>query len=89
MLLSVRWVSTDQLPPGAAAVLAVLVQERGRVVSRTELADRAGLAALHARRVDSLIGVLRRELGSHAVVTVRGRGWMLAEHHPVQPQERT
>jgi DNA-binding response OmpR family regulator len=78
-------VSADELPPQAAAVLAVLVREKGRVVGRAELAEQAGLARLHARRVDSLIGVLRRRLGPDVVLTVRGRGWMLNE----LPQERT
>ncbi len=77
-------VPPDDLPPQAAAVLAVLALERGRVVGRAEIARRAGLGGLHARRTDSLIGVLRKRLGSHAIVTVRGRGWML-----VDPAERT
>jgi DNA-binding response OmpR family regulator len=78
-------VPPDELPPQAAAVLAVLTRERGRVVGRAELAERAGLASLHARRVDSLIGVLRRRMGPESVLTVRGRGWMLAE----PPADRT
>lgn len=82
------WVDTDagragrgsetfSLAPREAAVLAVLIESGGRVVSRRELAKRAGLAGLSARRCDSLIAGLRRVLGPDAVRTVRGRGWAL------------
>ena len=63
----------------ARAVLTVLVANRGRVVSRRELARQAGLSDLNERRCDSVLVLLRRHLGSDAIVTVRSRGWML---HP-------
>lgn len=59
-------------------MLRVLVECSGRVVSRHELARRAGLHGLHQRRCDSLLVVLRRALGDDAIRTVRGRGWMLS-----------
>ena len=59
------------------AVLAVLGASPGRVVPRTELARRAGLARAGARRCDSLLVGVRRALGADAVRNVRGRGWML------------
>jgi DNA-binding response OmpR family regulator len=83
---------TDALPPLASsappaprlgaserAVLRTLVDSAGRVLSRNELARRAGLVELHARRCDAVIVTLRRALGGEAIRTVRSRGWML---HP-------
>ena len=60
-------------------MLHVLLTHRGRVISRRELARRAGLANLSDRRCDSLLVSIRRALGPQAVVTVRSRGWMLSD----------
>lgn len=57
----------------------VLLANAGRVISRAELARRAGLADLSARRCDSLIVGIRRAIGADRVVTVRRRGWMLVD----------
>ena len=70
------------LPEREAAVLAVLRAAAGRVVSRTELAQAAGLADLSARRVDGVLVGLRRVLPAGRLVTVRGRGWALAADVP-------
>jgi len=59
-------------------VLGVLLINRGRVISRRELARRAGLADLSERRCDSLLVAIRRALGPDSVVTIRRRGWMLS-----------
>ncbi len=59
------------------AVLGVLVEAPGRVLSRTELARRAGLRRLSERRIDAVIVSLRRLLGADSITTVRRRGWML------------
>ena len=59
-------------------MLNVLLVNRGRVISRRELARRAGLANLSERRCDSLLVAIRRALGPDSVVTVRSRGWMLS-----------
>jgi DNA-binding response OmpR family regulator len=61
-------------------VLAVLVANRRRVVGRRELARAAGLAELSERRCDSVLVGVRRMLGPDSIVTVRSRGWMIAEH---------
>jgi DNA-binding response OmpR family regulator len=60
-------------------VLNVLLVNRGRVISRRELARRAGLADLSERRCDSLLVAIRRALGPKSVLTVRSRGWMLSD----------
>jgi DNA-binding response OmpR family regulator len=59
-------------------VLAALIAQHGRVISRRELARQAGLGALSERRCDSLLVALRRHLGADAIVTVRSRGWRLS-----------
>ena len=61
-------------------MLAVLLANRNRVVGRRELARRAGLAELNQRRCDSVLVGVRRALGPLSVITVRRRGWMLADH---------
>jgi DNA-binding winged helix-turn-helix (wHTH) protein len=61
------------------SVLTVLIESRDRVISRRELARRAGLADRSERRCDSLLVSIRRALGPRAVITVRSRGWRL---HP-------
>lgn len=55
----------------------VLAEHPGRVMSRQELARRAGLTDLSPRRCDSLIVGIRRRVGADRVRTVRRRGWML------------
>lgn len=57
----------------------VLAANAGRVVSRAELARRAGIADLNDRRCDSLIVGIRRRLGPDRVRTVRRRGWILVD----------
>jgi DNA-binding winged helix-turn-helix (wHTH) protein len=59
-------------------VLDVLLVNQGRVISRRELARRAGLANLSERRCDSLLVTIRRVLGPDSIRTVRSRGWMLS-----------
>ena len=91
------WVDTERavagrgdellpLSPHEVAVLAVLGAASGRVVPRTELARRAGLARAGARRCDSLLVGVRRALGHDAVRNVRGRGWMLTVEVSVRPR---
>jgi DNA-binding response OmpR family regulator len=71
-----------ELPEREAAVLRVLREAGGRVVSRADLARAAGLGGLSERRVDGVLVRLRRALPEGALVTVRGRGWALASPEP-------
>jgi DNA-binding winged helix-turn-helix (wHTH) protein len=65
------------LGPAETAVLAVLREANGRVVSRRELIRRAGLQHASPRRADSILVEVRRSLGDGAIRTVRRRGWAL------------
>lgn len=69
----------DALPLTAIdiAVLEVLADRTGTVVSRDTIRRLADLRQFSQRRCDSAIVAIRRALGNEAVVTVRGRGWML------------
>lgn len=69
--------TSARLAAQEAAVLKALVDCRGRVVSRRELARLAGIADQNDRRCDSLLVAIRRVLGADAIRTVRGRGWMI------------
>ena len=60
--------------------MAVLLANHRRVIGRRELARLAGLAELSDRRCDIVLVGVRRVLGPDSIVTVRSRGWMLAEH---------
>lgn len=61
------------------AVLAVLLAEAGKVVGRDSILRLAQLRHCTPRRCDAAIVAIRRALGPGAVVTVRGRGWRLAD----------
>jgi two-component system OmpR family response regulator/two-component system response regulator QseB len=67
----------EHLTPQERVVYQVLSDHAGRVLSRAELARRAGIADLSERRCDSLIVGIRRRIGPERVRTVRRRGWML------------
>ena len=67
----------ERLTPQERAVFMVLSDNEGRVLSRAEIARRAGIGQLNDRRCDSLIVGIRRRIGADRVRTVRRRGWML------------
>jgi DNA-binding response OmpR family regulator len=56
-------------------LLAFLVANRHRVVSRDELSGALGL--VRPRSVDVLLSGLRREIGRPFVRNVRNRGWIV------------
>jgi DNA-binding response OmpR family regulator len=64
-----------ELSPVAGRLLAALVTNRNRVVSRHELAKMLDLR--WERSVDVLVMKIRRALGEASVRTVRGRGWII------------
>ena len=72
----------EHLTEGEAAVWRVLYETRGRVVTRGELARKAGLRDLSVRRVDVLLVGVRRELGPDQLLNIRGRGWLLCDGDP-------
>ena len=59
-------------------MLAVLVEQQGRVIDRDRLKRDAGLDDLHDRRCESVLVGVRKALGDDAIVTVRRRGWRLS-----------
>jgi len=56
-------------------LLALLIANRDRVLSRDDIASAIGLR--HARSVDVLLTMIRRSIGRNFVRTVRRRGWIL------------
>ena len=68
---------SEPLTPQEQAVLKALVECAGRVINRTELARRSGLADRSERRCDAVLVGLRRRLGPENIRTVRSRGWIL------------
>lgn len=55
--------------------LNILLDNRGRVVSREELSHALGLA--RPRSVDVILSSLRREVGRDFLRNVRNRGWIV------------
>ncbi len=68
----------DALGTQERAILSVLLDNHGRVVSRRELARQAGMSELSERRCDSVLVNVRRVIGAESIITVRSRGWMLS-----------
>ena len=56
-------------------LLAIMLANRHRVVSRAELAQALGLA--RPRSVDVLLSGLRHEIGRPFIRNVRNRGWIV------------
>ena len=64
-----------ELSRSQVELLAILVANVHRVVSRTELSQALGL--LRPRSVDVLLSGLRQEIGRPFVRNVRNRGWIV------------
>jgi len=56
-------------------LLTLLLSNKGRVVSRSELSKALGLA--RARSVDVILSSLRKEIGRDFLRNVRNRGWIV------------
>lgn len=67
----------ERLSSRERAVYQVLVDHRGRVLGRHDIARLAGLAGASERRCDALILGIRRVIGEERIRTVRRRGWIL------------
>lgn len=65
-----------ELSRSQVELLALLVANRRRVVSRDDLARALGLG--RGRSIDVMLTGLRRALGRDFVRNVRSRGWILA-----------
>ena len=59
------------------AILTLLAQRPGRLVTREELAAKLGLPQLTPRRADVLVDGINAVLGTEAIAAVPRRGWML------------
>src|SRR6266571_4038895 len=64
-----------ELSRSQVELLAILIANSHRVVSRIELSQVLGL--LRPRSVDVLLSGLRREIGRPFVRNVRNRGWIV------------
>ena len=82
-------VATAPLDNREVAVLNVLLTNRNRVLSRSELTRLSGLHGLSERRCDGLLVGIRRVLGPDSIRTVRGRGWILDQGLVVDFDEAT
>ncbi len=74
--------STADIRLGAQqrAMLTLMAQKPGRVVTSDEVAARLGLPALTPRRAEVLVGGINEVLGDDTVVAVGRRGWMLQRY---------
>jgi DNA-binding response OmpR family regulator len=72
------------LSPSQFRVLALLMGEPGRTLSRSELVERALGTSAAERTVDVHVKELRRKLGPHGlqIETVRARGYRYAGPPP-------
>jgi len=66
---------TVHLSRSQVELLAILVDNAHRVVSRAELSEALGLA--RPRSVDVLLSGLRQKIGRPFVRNVRNRGWIV------------
>ena len=69
---------SERLSPGEIALIRAFAENPGRVLTREELIDLAPaeIAEAFDRSIDSRVARLRRKLGTEAVRTVRGFGYV-------------
>lgn len=63
------------LSPSQLEMLAILLNNAGRVISRDELSRAVGLR--RGRSVDVMLCTIRKELGREFIRNVRNRGWIV------------
>jgi DNA-binding response OmpR family regulator len=70
--------STDRLSAGEVALIRVFADNPGKVLTREEIMEKAPAEDEEAfdRAIDSRIARLRRKLGTEAIRTVRGHGYV-------------
>jgi hypothetical protein len=59
------------------AMLTLMAQKPGRLVTRDELAAKLGLPQLTPRRAEVLVGGINDVLGPGTITPVHRRGWMM------------
>jgi DNA-binding winged helix-turn-helix (wHTH) protein len=62
------------------AMLTLMAQKPGRLVTREELAAKLGLPQLTPRRAETLVDGINDVLGPDTIATVPRRGWMLTRY---------
>ena len=73
-----------EVSPRELSVLLVLLEARGRVLSRQQIEERlySWDAAVESNAVEVHIHHLRRKLGSAAILTMRGVGYFMPQEKP-------
>ena len=73
-----------EMSPREFSVLLVLLEARGRVLSRQQIEERlySWDAAVESNAVEVHIHHLRRKLGSASIQTMRGVGYFMPQEKP-------
>ena len=74
----------ETLPAREFALMAVLMERPGRIVSRSQIEDKiyGWGEEVESNAVDALIHSIRRKFGKAVIANVRGAGWMVRRDPP-------